>query len=89
MSNCPVRVKSANGQPPAREFMRSCRTCSADFLALAPGKTGERGLWSEAGWFCSLECAPEELRAVYFAHVGDTRDEALAAVRAKIARAIR
>lgn len=53
-----VRQRSANGLPPQRpQGVRSCRRCHADFVALAPGKTGLRGLWSErGGWWCSQEC---------------------------------
>lgn len=55
----PIRVKSAHGQPaPTTSIERTCRRCGASFRALAPGKTGERGLWSEAGWWCSIECYP-------------------------------
>lgn len=60
----PIRVKSAAGEPPQRDFVRCCRTCKADFLGLAPGRTGERGLWSAEGWFCSMECAPQDLRDI-------------------------
>lgn len=53
----PVRQKSANGQPkPSSEFVRSCRRCKASFIGLAPGKTGERGLWDAWAWYCSQEC---------------------------------
>jgi hypothetical protein len=52
----PIRQKSTGGQPPARPFMRRCHRCSADFLGLAAGKTGERGLWHEGRWYCSQEC---------------------------------
>lgn len=54
----PVRLRSANGLPPLRAaFLRSCRRCHADFFSLAPGKTGERGLWDEClHWWCSQEC---------------------------------
>lgn len=65
LANTPIRVASVQGRPPARsEFVRACRNCGADFLALAVGKTGLRGLWSREGWWCSIECAPPELRAV-------------------------
>jgi len=58
-STWPVRITSAHGKPAERnQFARSCRTCKASFLGLAAGKTGERGLWSRQGWFCSVECAP-------------------------------
>lgn len=57
VSGIRVRQESANGQPPARsKFFRSCKRCDADFLGLAPGKTGERGLWKDWAWFCSQEC---------------------------------
>ena len=57
MSGFPVRQKSAHGNPPRRRFMRFCHRCTADFLGLAAGKTGERGLWDDSGaWWCSQEC---------------------------------
>lgn len=57
MSETTVRVRSAKGQPPCRKFMRRCAYCEADFLGLAPGKTGLRGLWDNCGdWWCSVEC---------------------------------
>lgn len=42
---------------PDSRFARACDTCGASFLALAPGKTGERGIWRDWQWFCSQECA--------------------------------
>lgn len=58
-STWPVRIMSAHGKPAQpSQFLRSCRTCAASFSGLAPGRTGERGLWSAGRWFCSVECAP-------------------------------
>lgn len=57
----PIRQKSAKGIP--REdnpFGRRCVVCEASFMRLAPGLTGERGLWGGPtgwSWFCSAECA--------------------------------
>ncbi len=67
MIDYPVRVNSANGQPPNdSEFARSCQTCGASFLKLAAGRTGVRGVWSPTMlWYCSLECAPQELREAH------------------------
>lgn len=42
---------------PPSEFARRCHVCGSDFLALAPGKTGERGIWRDWHWFCSIECS--------------------------------
>jgi cytochrome c5 len=54
----PIRLKSTNGQPrPHSPFERTCKTCHASFLGLAPGKTGERGIWTDWKWYCSTECA--------------------------------
>lgn len=55
----PIRQKSANGQPAEQwKYARTCHKCKASFLQLAPGKTGERGIWTnELIWFCSQECA--------------------------------
>ena len=52
----PVRARRPDPIPPAREFMRRCLVCAADFMALAPGKTREVGLWCPAGWCCSQQC---------------------------------
>ena len=53
----PIRKLSANGLPkPTTRIERTCATCGASFTGLAPGKTGERGIWREWQWFCSLEC---------------------------------
>lgn len=57
MSDYPIREHRPNPTPPPREFMRRCERCSADFLALAAGLTGERGIWRDGGWLCSRECA--------------------------------
>ena len=55
----PVRVKSANGKPaPVTSIERTCQKCGASFVLLAPGSTGECGVWDDMGWYCSLECAP-------------------------------
>jgi hypothetical protein len=54
----PLRQKSANGQPrPNTTIERTCRKCGASFIGLAAGKTGERGVWNNWDWFCSVECA--------------------------------
>lgn len=56
----PVRQKSAHGWPkPETSIERCCRTCRASFIGLAPGKTGERGIWRGFRWYCSVECDPE------------------------------
>lgn len=61
----PIRQKSARGMPrPLNQFTRRCRTCGACFLGLAAGKTGERGIWTEWAWFCSVECAPASQKAL-------------------------
>lgn len=55
----PIRVRSAKGHPrPNSEIERRCHACGASFLGLAPGKTGERGLWDDWHWYCSIECTP-------------------------------
>lgn len=58
-SDTPVRQKSAHGQPPEPKttIMRTCKTCRASFMGLAPAKTGERGIWCDWRWYCSVECA--------------------------------
>lgn len=60
MTGYPIREKSANGKPkPKTSIERTCRKCKASFIGLAPGKTGERGIWTGLGsWYCSTECAP-------------------------------
>jgi hypothetical protein len=59
----PIRQKSANGTPkPTTSIERTCATCRASFGGLAPGKTGERGIWQGWFWYCSLECAPERVK---------------------------
>jgi len=57
----PLRQKSANGQPkPQTSIERRCHRCGASFIGLAPGKTGEAGIWdSKSNWYCSIECAPK------------------------------
>jgi hypothetical protein len=63
VSDWPVRQKSAKGQPPEPwDMARTCRRCKASFLGLAAGKTGERGLWSWSGWWCSQECYDNDHR---------------------------
>jgi hypothetical protein len=53
----PIRQKSADGEPkPNTGIERRCRKCGASFIGLAPGKTGERGLWDQWHWYCSEEC---------------------------------
>lgn len=56
----PLRQKSAHGVPAERnQFARTCKTCRASFLGLAPGQTGERGIWRDWSWYCSAECDPK------------------------------
>jgi len=62
--NAPIRQRSCKGEPPPwSEFTRRCRSCGACFIGLAPGKTGERGLWgpNEMVWACSQECYDQAL----------------------------
>jgi len=60
MSDVPIRQRTPRPPvPPDSRFARRCVTCGSGFLNLAPGKTGERGIWREWSWFCSAECAPE------------------------------
>ena len=57
----PVRQKSARGQPrPETSIERCCKACGASFIGLAPGKTGERGVWRHWRWYCSTECDPAD-----------------------------
>jgi hypothetical protein len=59
----PIRQKSAHGQPkPNTSIERRCanRSCGASFIGLAPGKTGEAGIWRDWRWYCSVECAPAQ-----------------------------
>lgn len=57
MTDYPVRQKSVHGWPkPNTSIERRCRTCGASFIQLAPGKTGERGIWRDWNWYCSAEC---------------------------------
>ncbi len=59
----PFRQKSAQGQPkPNTSIERRCQRCGASFIGLAPGKTGEAGIWHAWRWYCSVECAPAEAR---------------------------
>lgn len=61
---CTCGIRQTHPRPPikpASPFARRCRVCGSDFLALAVGKTGERGIWRDGHWFCSIEC--EELRS--------------------------
>ena len=61
MADWPIRQHSANGEPkPNTSIERRCRSCGASFLGLAPGKTGERGVWKTWTWYCSQECADRE-----------------------------
>lgn len=53
-----IRARPVAGAPKATQFRRGCGTCGADFLALAPGKTGERGIWRDWIWYCSAACDP-------------------------------
>lgn len=65
MGDFPIRQLSALGLPkPSTSIERTCACCGASFLDLAPGSTGERGLWEDWSWFCSQECfdAPRGLR---------------------------
>jgi hypothetical protein len=56
----PVRKRSLKGQPkPETTIERTCKTCRASFIGSAPGKTGERGIWRNWRWYCSVECDPE------------------------------
>jgi hypothetical protein len=61
----PLRQRSAKGLPkPHTSIERTCRECGASFIGLAFGKTGERGIWTDCGrWYCSVECAPADVRA--------------------------
>lgn len=62
-SGYPFRQKSAQGQPaPKTGIERRCRTCGASFIGLAPGKTGEAGIWDDPHWYCSVECTPAGAR---------------------------
>lgn len=62
VSDWPVRGRSAKGEPKAfSRFTRTCARCGACFIGLAPGLTGERGLWDQMTWYCSRECAPVAL----------------------------
>jgi hypothetical protein len=55
--NYPVRQTSTKGLPrPSTSIERTCANCGASFMGLAPGKTGERGIWREWMWYCSEEC---------------------------------
>lgn len=60
LPDMPVRQKSARGIPqPNTSIERRCKTCGASFIGLAFGKTGERGIWRDWSWYCSVECDPE------------------------------
>jgi hypothetical protein len=54
----PIRRRSAHVPRPSNSIERTCEGCGASFLGLAPGKTGERGIWREWNWYCSTECDP-------------------------------
>ncbi len=57
VAESPIRQKSANGQPrPTTSIERTCKRCGASLVGLAPGKTGERGIWDSWAWYCSQEC---------------------------------
>lgn len=58
----PLRQESACGQPrPNTSLERTCKACDASFIGLAPGKTGERGIWTaDWTWCCSAECAARQ-----------------------------
>lgn len=59
----PIRERSLNGVPkPETSIERTCKTCGASFAGSAPGKTGERGIWRDWRWHCSMECDPEANR---------------------------
>lgn len=60
----PFRQKSAQGQPkPNTTIERRCQKCGASFIGLAPGKTGEAGIWdNRSRWWCSVGCAPANVR---------------------------
>jgi hypothetical protein len=74
-STFPIRRHSAKGQPPAfSSIARRCHHCGADFLALAPGKTGLRGIWHDSRWSCSLECAPPAVAEYVAAYIADDPD---------------
>ena len=59
----PIRQKAAHTPRPASHFERHCATCGASFVALAPGTTGERGIWRSWVWYCSQECDRGEQRS--------------------------
>lgn len=58
VTDYPIRQQSVHGVPkPNTPIERTCRGCGAAFLGLAPGKTGERGIWTpRSNWYCSQEC---------------------------------
>ena len=66
MSDLPVRVRSARGQPrPDWNLARRCKACGADYLALDAGAATERGIWdgrTGLHWYCSTECAPADVQ---------------------------
>ena len=65
MTAYPIRQKSAHGQPkPGTDIERRCQACGASFAGLAPGKTGEAGIWhwDTWRWYCSAECASAKAR---------------------------
>ncbi len=56
-ANATLRIKSCNGVPVEKsQFLRKCQQCGASFRRLAPGITGQYGLWRDWRWFCSQEC---------------------------------
>lgn len=53
----PVRPQPIPSAERANQFERGCATCNTSFLALAVGKTGERGFWTDCfKWYCSTKC---------------------------------
>ena len=61
MNDEPIRVRSPHVPRPTTSIERTCEGCGASFLGLAFGKTGERGIWRDWQWFCSIECSPENV----------------------------
>lgn len=54
---CTCGIRRTRPRPPikpASPFARRCAACGSDFLALAA--SGERGIWRNWHWFCSIEC---------------------------------
>ena len=56
-SGLPIRERSCHGVPaPKTSIERTCKTCGASFVGLAPGRTGLAGIWRDWSWYCSREC---------------------------------